>query len=75
MALYTSDRERRLWLWTLVVLTAIYSTLWVTPSLTGPLPTLDESLVDEDRDQSVPMAPYAPVRRASLARPRGTYRL
>ena len=37
MALYTSDRERRLWLWTLVVLTAIYSTLWVTPSLTGPL--------------------------------------
>ena len=37
MALYTSDRERHLWLWTLVVLTAIYSTLWVTPSLTGSL--------------------------------------
>lgn len=27
MSLFTSDRERRLWLWTLVVMVAIYSTL------------------------------------------------
>ena len=27
MSLFTSDRERRLWLWTLVVIVAIYSTL------------------------------------------------
>lgn len=33
MSLFTSDRERRLWLWTLVVLAAIYSTL-------GPAATL-----------------------------------
>ena len=33
MSLFTSDRERRLWLWTLVVLAAIYSTL-------GPATTL-----------------------------------
>ncbi|UCD42271.1 MAG: VanZ family protein [Chloroflexota bacterium] len=33
MPIFTSDRERRLWLWTLVVLAAIYSTL-------GPAATL-----------------------------------
>ena len=27
MSFFTSDRERRLWLWTLAVLVAIYSTL------------------------------------------------
>ena len=27
MSLFTSDRERRLWLWTLAVMVAIYSTL------------------------------------------------
>ena len=37
MSLFTSDRERRLWLWTLVVLVAIYSTL-------GPAQTLVAAL-------------------------------
>lgn len=37
MSLFTSDRERRLWLWTLAVLLAIYSTL-------GPAATLVRAL-------------------------------
>ena len=37
MALFSSDRERRLWLWTLAVMVAIYSTLGVTPTLTAIL--------------------------------------
>ena len=37
MSLFTSDRERRLWLWTLVVMVAIYSTL-------GPARTLADAL-------------------------------
>jgi hypothetical protein len=37
MSLFTSDRERRLWLWTLTVMVAIYSTL-------GPARTLVDAL-------------------------------
>ena len=37
MALFSSDRERRLWLWTLAVVVAIYSTLGVAPILAGVL--------------------------------------
>ena len=37
MSLFTSDRERRLWLWTLAVMVAIYSTL-------GPARTLADAL-------------------------------
>ena len=37
MSLFTSDRERRLWLWSLAVVAAIYSTL-------GPAQTLVEAL-------------------------------
>jgi hypothetical protein len=37
MSLFTSDRERRLWLWTLAVMVAIYSTL-------GPARTLVDAL-------------------------------
>lgn len=36
-SVFTSDRERRLWLWTLAVVVAIYSTL-------GPAPTLADAL-------------------------------
>ena len=37
MSLFTSHRERRLWLWTLVVLVAIYSTLGLVSTLAGEL--------------------------------------
>ncbi len=37
MALFSSDRERRLWLWTLAVVVAIYSTLGLAPKLAGLL--------------------------------------
>ena len=37
MSLFTSDRERRLWLWTLAVLVAIYATL-------GPARVLADAL-------------------------------
>lgn len=37
MALLSSDRERRLWLWTLAVVGAIYSTLGLAPTLAGVL--------------------------------------
>ena len=33
MSLFTSDRERRLWLWTLVLLIAIYATLGLAGKL------------------------------------------
>jgi predicted tellurium resistance membrane protein TerC len=35
MSLFTSDRERRLWLWTLAVMVAIYSTLALAGTLAG----------------------------------------
>jgi len=34
---FSSDRERRLWAWTLAVVLAIYSTLGLAPTLTGAL--------------------------------------
>ena len=37
MNLFTSDRERRLWLWTLTVVAAIYSTLGLARTLAGVL--------------------------------------
>ncbi len=37
MALFASHRERRLWLWTLAVVVAIYATLGVTGTLAGVL--------------------------------------
>ena len=37
MSLFSSDRERRLWLWTLAVVVAIYSTLGLIPELAGAL--------------------------------------
>jgi hypothetical protein len=37
MSLFTSDRERRLWLWTLAVVVAIYSTLGLARMLAGAL--------------------------------------
>lgn len=41
MALFSSGRERRLWLWTLVVVVAIYSTLGLTPTLADELRNRD----------------------------------
>jgi len=35
--IFSSDRERRLWAWTLAVVLAIYSTLGLAPTLTGAL--------------------------------------
>ena len=37
MSIFTSDRERRLWLWTLAVLVAIYSSLGLAGALVGAL--------------------------------------
>jgi len=37
MNLFTSDRERRLWLWAIAVVAAIYSTLGLARTLTGTL--------------------------------------
>ena len=37
MGLFSSDRERRLWLWTLAVVVAIYSTLGLARTLTDAL--------------------------------------
>jgi len=42
MALFTSKREQRLWVWTLVVVAAIYSTLGLTATLANTL--LDQGL-------------------------------
>ncbi len=45
MNLFTSNRERRLWLWTLGVVAAIYSTLGVAGTLAGAL--LERGLLDD----------------------------
>ena len=37
MSLFTSDRERRLWLWTLAVVVAIYASLGLARTLAGAL--------------------------------------
>ncbi|NNC73834.1 MAG: VanZ family protein [Sphingomonadaceae bacterium] len=37
MALFSSQRERKLWLWVLIVIAAIYATLGVAPGLAGAL--------------------------------------
>ena len=37
MTVFTSKRERRLWLWTLVVVTAIYATLGMAQTVAGAL--------------------------------------
>ncbi|MDE0078161.1 MAG: hypothetical protein OXO50_11620 [Caldilineaceae bacterium] len=39
MSLFTSNRERRLWLWALAVVVAIYSTLGLARTLAGHLRT------------------------------------
>ena len=44
MNLFTSDRERRLWLWTLAVVVAIYATLGLAATLAGVL--RDRGLID-----------------------------
>lgn len=44
MNLFTSDRERRLWLWVLAVVGAIYSTLGLARTLAGVL--RDRDLLD-----------------------------
>ncbi len=44
MSFFTSDRERRLWLWTLAVVVAIYATLGLAATLVGVL--RDRGLID-----------------------------
>jgi hypothetical protein len=44
LSLFTSDRERRLWAWTLAVVVAIYSTLGLARTLAGALS--DKGLLD-----------------------------
>ena len=41
VSLFTSRRERRLWIWTLVVVAAIYSTLGLAPTLADELQSRD----------------------------------
>lgn len=41
MSLFTSDRERRLWIWTLVIIVAIYSTLGLQGRLVAILQDLN----------------------------------
>ncbi len=41
MSIFTSARERRLWVWTLVVVVAIYATLGLAPRLVGMLRNQD----------------------------------
>ena len=36
-SLFTSDREQRLWSWVLILVVTIYSTLWLTPTVSGAL--------------------------------------
>ncbi len=45
MALFTSNRERRLWLWALAVVVAIYSTLGLAATLANAL--RDRGLIDD----------------------------
>ena len=45
MALFVSPRERRLWLWTLAVVVAIYSTLGLAGSLADVLDNRDLTTV------------------------------
>lgn len=45
MPLFTSTRERRLWVWTLVVVVAIYATLGLAPRLVGMLTDQDLAAV------------------------------
>ncbi len=44
MSLFSSDRERRLWIWTLVVVVGIYATLGLAQTLAGVL--RDRELLD-----------------------------
>ncbi|MGI9455095.1 MAG: VanZ family protein [Aeoliella sp.] len=45
MTLFTSNRERRLWAWTLAIVVAIYSTLSLAPTLARAL--RDSGLIEE----------------------------
>ncbi|MDH3530643.1 MAG: VanZ family protein, partial [Acidobacteriota bacterium] len=40
LPLFSSDRERRLWFWTLLVVAAIYSTLGLASTLAGAIPDI-----------------------------------
>ena len=67
--LFSSDRERRLWLWTLVVLVAIYSTLGLAGTLAGELRQRD--LLDTSFVLALLLAGVAVVVLALKLRPGG----
>jgi hypothetical protein len=69
MSLFTSSRERRLWLWTLAVVAAIYSTLGAAPEMASQLRDLD--LLDEAFWLGLYLIPAAILALGLNARPRG----
>ena len=46
---FSSERERRLWAWTLAVVVAIYSTMGLARTLAGALRDIDTERVEEAR--------------------------
>jgi hypothetical protein len=67
--LFSSDRERRLWLWTLAVVVAIYSSLGFAPTLAGAL--RDRGLVSDAVLLGFLLIVAAIVFQGLDARPRG----
>ncbi len=69
MSRFTSPRERRLWLWILAVVVAIYSTLGLAGTLVGEL--RNRGLLDDFFILSFLLVLAAIVTQALKARPRG----
>ena len=69
MPLLSSDRERRLWLWTLAVVVAIYSTLGLARTLAGVL--RDRDLLDGSFAFGMLLIGAAIVTQVLKTRPRG----
>lgn len=69
MLLFTADRERRLWLWALVVVVAIFSTLGLAPGLADVL--RDRELLDAVFGLGMLLVVVTVVTLALKARPGG----
>ena len=69
MAFFSSDRERRLWLWTLAVVTAIYSTLGLARTLAGAL--RERGLLEASFALGMMLVATAIVTQGMKARPGG----
>ena len=68
MSFFSSDRERRLWIWALAVVAAIYATLGVTRTLAGVL--RDEGLIGAVYGLGLILIVVAVVVQGLKARPR-----